>query len=155
MPGWYDVNGIYADGCECADDGTSKSCNTATGLGSLVNGGSVSSTGDLPLITESDYLQVTFGGPSNVLAYHPKISFTVNPNNDFVFDVLSSCGVTFPACTDNACVSLTTWEHFYTGGDPTQPTEFVPVPNVGTVTIRVYRKTGGSTCENYTLLIND
>ena len=153
-PGCYDLDMMYANGCECCNDALGKSCNTATGVGPIGIGGSTTETGQLPGMGEEDWLQVTFNGDNRNQAYHPHIYFTSNPNNEFAFDLDGSCGGGPLGCGEGgSCTGKTDWEVYYTGGDPNSG-GYAPLGAVGTVFVRVFRVSGGQTCDQWTLTIS-
>jgi|GEM_PF-2711391 len=156
-PGCYNDDGQYANGCECCDDSLGKSCGAPTGLGQLAIGQTITKTGVLPAAGESDWLQVTFSNEGNK-GFHGKIAFAANPNNEFAFDVDSSCNATPLPCGDGgSCTSKTTWEVFYgaqASGNPGDP-NWQPIAPIGTVYIRVYRVSGSPTCDTYTLTVGE
>jgi hypothetical protein len=155
-PGCYDLNMMYSDGCECCDDALGKACNVATGVGPIGIGGTTMESGQLPGMGEADWLQVTFNGDNRNKAYHPHITLTGNPGNQFAFDLDGSCGGGPLGCGEGgSCTQKTDWEVYYgaiagNNGDP----NFAPVPAVGTVFVRVYRVSGGQTCDQWTLTIS-
>jgi hypothetical protein len=158
-PGFFDVDGVCTNGCECQSSGTSMSCNTPSSLGTLQVGQSTNFTGNLvPTGTEA-YIAVTFAGNTNG-GYHPKVNMTVG-TGEFAFDILSSCSGTRISCgvEGGNSTGITTWEEVYTAGDPNQPANFNPIPPVGangTVIIHVYRRPGKQlSCSNYMLVVSN
>jgi len=154
--GCYDLDKMYSDGCECCDDTLGKSCTSPTGEGTLSLGQVVNVQGQLPAANESDWIQVTFSSESTN-TFHGKISFTANPNNEFVFDISTDCNGTLKACGEGGtCQAMTTWEEYYAQGDPTGTT-WAPIPAVGTVNIRVYRASTSTTltCDQWALSITE
>jgi hypothetical protein len=147
---------VYADGCECCDDANGKACGNAQGLGTLaVNASaSVTATGKLPNNAEADWFAVTFTGNTS-LTYHPKI--TISGDTGVVFEVLAGCSATGPmSCTDGTAGGVTTWEEFYSAGDPNSAfIPISPVGNSGTVYIKVYRANGTATCNQFTITVTN
>jgi hypothetical protein len=161
--GHYDVDGAFADGCECATAGTSASSAAPTFLGSLNIGQAVSFTGNLVPAGQEAWLVITFNG--NVSAtYHAKIALVAGAS-EYKFDLLSNCsGTAAGTCGEGGnSVGLTSWEAFYTAGDPTSypvtGSNFNPIapPGAnGVVLVHVYRAAGvATTCSNYTLQLSN
>jgi hypothetical protein len=157
-PGWYDVNGVYSDGCECQGVANGTACATATTVPPLNIGGMTTATGNLPGMMDENWFQISFSGNTNT-AYHPHVTLTTNPNSEFKFDVSSDCNKTALICAVEAngpSTGLTEWEVKYTAGDG-GPT-FKPIPavgNNGTILVRVFRPTGMPTCDNFVLTISN
>jgi hypothetical protein len=160
--GHYNIDGTCSDGCECAYLGTSTTCSAPTGLGALIVGHSTSYMGNLPAGGDV-YLSVTLtDDQATTNTYHPKIVLTTGVG-EYLFDIQTDCGSGKLSCAVEGGTSagLTTWEETYTAGDPTSKTRggvsnFIPIPNVGTVIIHVYRKTGlPVTCHDFVLTISD
>jgi hypothetical protein len=157
--GCYDLDGVYSDGCECCDDTIGKSCTSPTGEGTLSLGQVVNVQGQLPGANESDWVQVTFSNESTT-TFHANVTFTSNPNNEFVFDIASDCSGTLLACGDGGdCQAKTQWEVYYQTTDPplATGTTWAPIPAIGTVNIRVYRASTSATptCDQWALSITE
>jgi hypothetical protein len=166
-PGCYDVNKTYSDGCECCGS-TNNTCATAKDLGAASIGAKQTVTGQIPDPMGGDWYSVTFNNESNI-AFHALITFTTNPTNDYVFDVVGgSCGGSALNCATEGGSSIgrTTWEVSYSGpnppGDPTSVTpsgasNFTAIGAVGKVYIHVYRAntSGPPTCDQYTLQVGE
>jgi hypothetical protein len=156
--GCYNDDGQLSNGCECCDDGLGKACNTATGAALSMLGGTINQTGQLPGAGESDWLQVTFTNDAGNKNFHPHIYFVTNPNNEFAFDLVTSCGGQPLPCGDGgSCTGKTEWEVFYgpqATGNPGDP-NWSPIGNIGTVYLRVHRVTGSPTCDTYQLVIKE
>ncbi len=155
--GWFDLINGFADGCECAADGVGDLCSGPQVLQDLTVGGSTTATGNIVPGGDVDWWQITLSGNGS-LAYHPKVTLSTNPNGAFAFDVSAgACGGALPCASEGgAATAKTTWETFYTAGDPNSA--FVPIPAVGaggTILIKVYRVAGGITCDNYVLTISN
>lgn len=166
--GYYDVDGQYQNGCECKDLGVARTCQTATPLGSMTIGGSLSPTGNLPVVGEENWFSVTFTGNTQP-GYHPKVALSSNPNGAFVLDVVADCNGAQLGCqmeSGKTANGVQTWEVQTTGGDFTPPAgqsapvqTFSATPAVGSggkVFIRVYHaSTGTPTCSAYTLTVSN
>jgi hypothetical protein len=152
----FNIDGEYADGCECCED-SNLSCAAALALGTLGVGSSSNAGGHLPG-SEADWYIVTFTGNTST-AYHPKVALTGDLG--MVFDMYANCSNGPMACGDGGnCVGKTTWEVAYQATDPANPAgeTWSPVPPVGTngtVYIKVYRAAGAATCNAYTLTISN
>jgi hypothetical protein len=160
--GWYDYDASYAKGCNCEASTNGTSCATATVVPPLALGGSTMLSGNIPTESTENWFQITFGGAATNLSYHPEIQFMTNPENEFVFEVVSACSGAPLSCADlDAATSVTTWEEFYTPQDaapPAYPSEFMPISPVGAagvVLIRVHRANPGANCDGYELTVSD
>jgi hypothetical protein len=92
----YDLNGVYADGCECMDDSAASSCGAALTLGSVSSGGRVSHVGNL-IPARDDWFRVDFPGSSRPGSGTPRIriiSLASGPN-PFRIDVRRTCSTRF------------------------------------------------------------
>jgi hypothetical protein len=158
-PGCYDLDSMYSDGCECCDDTLGKSCQTPTGEGQLTLGQTVNVQGQLPAANESDWLQVSFSN-EGTKTFHASISFTANPNSEFVFDLASDCNGTLIACGEGgSCQGKTQWEEFYGSqatGNPGDP-NWQPIGALPALYIRVYRTSTSTTltCDQWALAISE
>src|SRR5581483_10880494 len=148
--GFVDVDGVYSDGCECADIGFGQTCNTATGIPTIAVGGSTSRNGNLPAPNEENWFVISFSY-TTATTYHPHIKLTPATGTTMLFDVITSCGAGVPACGLTGGGGLGEWEVFG-GGAPTGQT-YAPTPSVGTVYVHVYQTAGPRTCGQYLLQI--
>jgi hypothetical protein len=154
--GWVNVDGTYADGCECQDDAFAKACGANTNVGTVDVGQSFNEVGVLPVAGEVNWFEATF--PENTLTtYHPKITLSVNPGSQFLFNVYdATCAATAMSCgtEGGSSTARTTWEVSET--DTLVPISIFPtVGTGGVVYIEVYRASGAPTCSSYTLTISD
>jgi len=146
--GFFDVDGSYSNGCECADGGGGNSCAAATSGGTINVGAQTNVNGTLPPQGEEDWYSVTFAVNSNG---HPHIFFNSNPGNIFRFDIIGSCGAGGLPCSveGNTSVGLTDWE-MQNSMCAVPPCRNPVVPGSGgTVLIRVFRTTTGLSCAGY------
>jgi hypothetical protein len=102
-PGYYDLNGLFSDGCECAKQGTGGAdCAHAVNLGTLPdNGATASVTGNLVPSGDEDWYQVNATNPSWQNGCNPfriDIKLAVNTNNVFRMDVYKGACVTGGLC---------------------------------------------------------
>jgi hypothetical protein len=160
-PGYFDIDGLCADGCECQQTtvGTCAAPRTVslTGPGSTAN-----VTGNLVPTGKEDWFTVTFTLPK-ATNYHPHVVFMTNPGGEYVFDVESNCSGGNLACTEKNdagvalhSTGLTAWETFYSAGVDFVDASFVQIPSVGTILVHVYRATGAPVdCLAYTLTISN
>ncbi|MCU1277078.1 MAG: uncharacterized protein JWM53_624 [bacterium] len=159
-PGYYNLDGTCGDGCECHSVGPSAACAAPSNLGALGVGQTMTTSGNLvPTGTEGWY-QVTMTNNTST-SYHPHVTLTNNPGTEFVIDIRIDCNGNVIGCGTEGGGSngVTDWETLYTGGDPSQPGEFQPIPavgNGGTILIHVYRQgAAATTCNSYTLTIGN
>jgi hypothetical protein len=153
---WLDLNKVYADGCECANNIFPKSCDQLPPVKTLAVGQSQTIVGDLPLANETNWFGVNFAYV-NTLAYHPFISVVSSSASPMVMDVSTSCGGSPIACPaeNSHAVAVSNWEVIAAAGDPSRPNEYQPTPSVGTVYFKVYRQSGALTCDHYTVTIKN
>jgi len=174
--GCYDVDGQYADGCECCNDANSKSCSTATPVSAGAVGNSINVTGTLPVsgLAGGDWFAVQFNTAATAvlnIAYHPKIAVTQSAGAvaGIVFNVYSDCnGALLSNCSDGAASGLTEWDESYASGGspPLNPASLTwgktaPLPtgpSDGLIYVVVYRATGtAKTCsdDQFTLTVSN
>lgn len=160
LPGYYDLDRMAMNGCECQDGGKGQACAMATKIPDVAIGGMQMVTGNIPGATLSNWFSVSF--PGNTMAgFHPHVMFSANPGNQFLFDVVGDCTEATQACgveTGLTANTITEWEVKQTGGDPGSKA-YAASPAVGVagnVKIHVYRAPGGNvTCDSYTLIVTD
>jgi hypothetical protein len=110
-------------------------------------------TGNLPTAGQEGWFSVTFTGNGSS-SFHPHITMTAGAS-EFGFDVATNCSGGTTTCGMEGGVSTgrTDWETFWNQTGYNNP---IPLPGTGgTVFVRVFRKAGGVTCNNYTLTITD
>ena len=133
--GWYDVNSLPGDGCECqpvSEDGTSgNSCGNSILLSpaSLSDAGTGSETtvsGNLAPLSDEDWYKFDavdaadvvigtelVGGVSKDILedhFHVVITFLQNPNSQFAFDVyMGGCNQTNKICDRQTQFDYSTW----------------------------------------------
>jgi hypothetical protein len=186
QPGWADCDGLLDNGCEtslgtgancgacgnvcptcvaqtCCKATPAAACATATQLGSLALGQTITFSGNLPATALEDggtapntnWLEVTFAGSNADPTYHPHVILT-SDGGQFSFGVVTGCTATSGpiACMDNGpTFGLTEWEISNGSGYSPANMGAVPVPSAGTVFIQVVN--GAGDCSNYTLKISD
>ena len=157
--GFFNVDGVCGNGCECQTSATSSACLAPTAIQPLQVGQTRTFTGNLVPAGQEAWLTVTFNGNTNY-GYHPHIQMTAGAT-EFVFDVLVNCSGGAISCgfEGGNSVGKTDWETFYSAGDPNDPPHFIPIPpvgNAGAVLIHVYRRAGKPvSCAGYTLTISN
>src|SRR5574337_175096 len=105
--GWYNVDGIYINGCECQADAVSDVCTGAQAMGSVPIGGTVSYTANITPNTDQDWFTVNLQQACNA---HPSVALS-DLSGVLRIDVFSACGGTSLGCTDSATgTGLTAWE---------------------------------------------
>ena len=135
-------------------------CNAPTNLGTVALGGLTTASSTLVPFGREAWYQVSFTGETNS-AYHPSISFSINPGSVFRFDVHSDCvNPSLPCGEGGLANGLLQWEVQYglNNGYDASASMFVPIPpvgNAGTVWIRVYRPVGPATCDMFTLTVTN
>jgi len=152
VAGWVNVDGTYADGCECQDDAYGKTCATVTSEGTVSLGQSINFSGVLPVAGEENWFEITFPD-YNTATFHAVISIA---GAGFLFNVYDpTCASTALACADGgSSTARTVWEVSET--DTNSPIDTFPaVGTAGVVYVEVYRGTGAPTCTSYTLTISD
>ncbi|UJR87117.1 hypothetical protein [Sandaracinus amylolyticus] len=155
-PGYQNIDGVCANGCECQASSISQSCATPMVLPTLLITQTTTVSANLAVGgTEAWYMArfATNTSPS----YHPRIRFTTNPSDQFRFDVRTNCTGTATSCGNEGGVSngLTDWETYMTG-PPGYYDVIPPVGNNGSVLVRVYRRPGFPvSCAQFTLTISN
>jgi hypothetical protein len=97
--GYYNVDGAFPNGCECADDTIGGSCATALDLGVFDLGDSTVVSGRLPVGTSEDWVRMSFpasfGRPGAGTAH---LELTARPDSTYKLEVRRSCS-SAPTCT--------------------------------------------------------
>jgi hypothetical protein len=145
--GLYDVDGIYSNGCECADVISAPTCGAAISLGAVGAGGLTSSpVGNIPAAGGSDWFAVSFPQSGRPGAGSPSIGLTRNDGNAYSFDIRASCG-SGALCADSTSYS------FVDNADPNGGWNTNNTPWPSTLYIRVKRVSAGLTCGSYQLTV--
>lgn len=151
-PGYYDYKNDCGDGCECKAGSDGGSCTAPTDLGAIALGGTVTRTTNIAGPGQEAWYKVSFASNADP-AFHPHIRLATNPNSEFRFDVRSDC-TTALSCGTEGGVSAARIEWEVTNGaggyDPAS-SDPQPVPNPGTLYVRVYRASGALNCDSFTL----
>jgi len=151
-----DVDGGYANGCECVNEGNGNACGTATALGAIGVGSSANSlTSSIAAAGGADFFYVTFPPVGSNGGGTPRIRFTRNDGSSFRFEVSSGCPAAALACgSGGTAVDLTEWSFVddQSIGGPNQWTSRnVTWPNP--IYVRVYRTTPGASCDQFQLTV--
>jgi hypothetical protein len=159
VPGRSDGDGQLANGCECLDDGVGGDCGAAASLGEVGVGGSI--TGPLAQVRnqgEGDWYVVSFSptGPGTYGGGTPSISFALNTNSAYLFDVVTpDCGSGAQSCgSGGSATAVAAWSFVddqSTAGVNQWSTRDQTWPSPAYV--RVYRAAAGSACDDYQLTV--
>nr|WP_158247294.1 putative metal-binding motif-containing protein [Geothermobacter hydrogeniphilus] len=131
--GWYDLNGVYSDGCEVQEDsgdlsGRGDSCSDRIGLGLLQIGSSLQVQGNMLPAGESDWYTVSEGTSTTQRVFD--IRFLSNPLTGYQIDVYST------DCATQIAAGVTSLQRSTLGK---------------TYIIRVFRPDGQASADSYTL----
>ena len=159
VPGRSDLDGNFANGCECLDDGVGAACGGATSLGDVGVNGTVG--GPLAQVRnpgDSDWYVVTFTatGPGTYGGGTPRITFAINTNNAYLLEVLvADCGSGPQSCGSGGSASdVVDWSFVddqSTAGANQWSTRNQAWPGVAYV--RVYRASPVAGCDDYQLSV--
>jgi hypothetical protein len=167
--GYYNQNGTWGDGCECAADAVPDTCTGLTN-NSIVIDGTYATSGNILGSTDVDYYMFTFSQYS--CSFNPKVVLTNNGNPIFM-EVFSACssgaGSGSTACSEggnSATGNYTSWEFTYSGGSgncyDTGPIDPFPYyygaflnPFPTTVYVKVYGTGNNTSCMAYTLTVTN
>ena len=147
--GFYDIDDLYGNGCECADDLAGSVCSSALIAASLNPGQSIDVTGVLPLSGSVDWISVSFPRSGRPALGTPHIQFISNPGGNHNFDVFLNCSGTQSTCGNAADALDLTDYTFLDSGSPGWTINNVSWPD--TVFVRVQRTSGPEACSNYQL----
>ncbi len=141
--GYYDIDGNYDTGCECADDifAGNNSCNVSVHFGNLADIDDdlvTSPQANIPQLGGTDWYKFTTSDHP-FANYNVRIRFVQNSGGSFRFDVYKT------SCFTSAEVR-TAVDYF----DPETPSD-----DSDTYYIRVYRTVGPVSCNNYRLEISN
>ena len=160
VTGYYDVDGSYANGCECQDDAHGNVCSGASSLGSFPFGSApMSVAGRIVPAGEEDWFSINFPpaasrGPSQG---NPQIRLTGAGASNFVLDVFSMCG-TSASCGSggNTAISHYSFLDDQSTAGVRQWSGPHSTPWPSTIVFRVRRLTAPTSCAAgaYTLTIS-
>jgi hypothetical protein len=162
VPGFADINGALADGCECAGDAYSNSCAAPSSVSVPTSANPVTVTGLIESAGGSDYFQFNFTVTAVGADWHPKIQLTNSAGGQYAIDVLSSCGVYAVGDNGEDGQGSDVWEMVYDdvapgqyvfGSDPlTSCCSDSVAPRPSSMLVRVYRVNADApTCSLYTI----
>jgi hypothetical protein len=152
VAGYYDVDGFYSNGCECADDGIGGTCGVATDYGVIGVGGGTSVVGRLPSNAVEDWVRLAFppvssrpGGGT------PTIQFSARPDSSYLFDVYFDCSGGVAGCgnTGGGAYGVDHYSFVDNQSYGTNAWNWNPWSWPSVVYIRIYRTSSGLTCQNY------
>ncbi len=168
---YYNLNGIFADGCECGADSydyTGADCDHAYDLGTVLDSSAqvVTVTGRLVPAGDVDWFVITASDDVDSVGdeFEFEVAFITNPGNALRFDVYRG------NCSTVACTAVSDCFNWYTdfrsGSGTTatgeNPCRTTPTLNYNMCTsntsayyIRVYRASGTTTCTDYVLRISN
>ena len=137
-PKWFDVDGQFNNGCECAADakyGSANACTVAENLGALPDSGAAASrSGNIMPGEDGDwytfYAQDIADSGGGCDQFNVKVQFTSNPDGKFVFDVFrGGCNAGEQLCGGETNHS---WGTNFYGALPSGPGHLTGTPG-GTV----------------------
>jgi hypothetical protein len=161
----YNLDGMYANGCEC-NDPAQTTCMAPHDLGSIAVGGTTTApVNRAPAATGpagEDYYLVAFpatgSSGSGRGGGRPTIEFAAGSDASFRFDVFIGSQCTTPLnCGRNNMaplgVGLTSWDFYDQNTDTAGTSQWVAPRNPwpSTVRVRVYRNTATQSCASYQL----
>jgi hypothetical protein len=147
--GFFDIDGLYGNGCECVNDLAGATCGTSRIVGSLTTGQSMDMVGVLPVSTGVDWFTATFPRSGRPGGGTPRVQFISNPGGTHTFDVFLNCAGTQATC-GNAPDALGLTDYtFVDSGSPGWTINNVAWPD--TVYVRVQRSAGAPSCSSYQL----
>jgi hypothetical protein len=162
--GYYDIDGICSNGCECKST-TTGTCTAPVVETAMTPGQQISINGNLVPAGTDTYYRFTFTG-NGASNYHPRVTLAGNPGSEYVFDVMTNrsattCGTSLTCGTETGthAAAVTDWEVAYAGAIFPPGPNFIAIPAVGsggTVIVHVYRASGAPVdCNGYTLVVNN
>lgn len=155
-PNAVDIDGAYANGCECVNEGNGSTCGSATSLGAIGVGGSANTlTSSVAASGASDYFYVTFPATGSPGGGTPHVRFTRNDGSIFRFEITGACSAAaLPCGSGGVATDRDDWSFVDNQATP-GPNQWnlrnTPWP--AAVYVRVYRTTSGASCSQYQLTI--
>ena len=147
-------------GTGCTEDGHPETCDVATDLGAIDIGGMMTVTGTLPTLSEEDWFTVEFpplNMPNSFGGGMPSVELSGDAT--MVFEVRTSCMASF-SCGEGVPRELTSFTFVDDQSVAVDPVGDVPndystrdKPWPEVLKIRVGRRGGPATCDEYTLTI--
>ncbi len=113
--GFYDMNGLFSDGCECQADAYGNSVSLATDVGSIALAGSTVRTGNIVPSSDLDWFRVSFAMTA-ACGFHPRVTLN-DPSGLLRISVYYSGGAAVPCGVEGGnAQGMTTWEVSSLGG---------------------------------------
>lgn len=149
QPGFENLDGNAANGCECETGTGGALCAMATMVPPVAAGGSADLTGVVAGSATEQWFRVGFATSSATL----HITFAANPGGAYRFDLQAACGGATGTCGDRTggATGLDDWSFFDTPG--MHSTRNVPWP--AQLLLRVYRTAPGTRCEPFVLRLTN
>lgn len=155
-PDYYDVNRVYNDGCECADDSFGgPTCQTAYDVGPIQAGQTATITGRLPDPSSVDWLLVTFPINGRPGSGNVQVQLTARPDPSYTLEVRQSCGAGPTGCGSGGNANGVTHYQFLDNqsyGQTAWSSNGTSWPNA--LYIKVKRSGGVPSCATYTVTIS-
>jgi len=143
----------------CTDDDYADTCESATDLGSLLEGETISPTpGSLPEAGDEDWYRIDFPANPEVNTPGggaPSVEIVVNEGDAFRFEVMDTCTTTLGCGEGMSVQDVDAWSFVddqSMEGEEQWTTRDLPWPE--SVIIRVYRPAGAADCQRYRLSIS-
>ncbi|GMV43047.1 MAG: hypothetical protein AMXMBFR64_47630 [Myxococcales bacterium] len=165
---WYNVDGLFYNGCECKQDsyeGGAAGCANAVNLGDVPDNGSTKTfSANVVPAGDEDWFRFTAVDSADTTcdAFDVRILFLSNPSNAFRFDVYRG------GCASGNVICAASTEHrwytdFYTANlgecpcaTAAEPNKHVCTNNGAVFYIRVYRVGGAAvTCDSYSIEVSN
>ncbi len=170
--GFFDVDTVYGNGCECQQEATESSslaCGTAYDLGSFADTGTTTTvSGNIVPSGEEDWYRFTAvdNADSSCDSFNVSVAFTLNPGSVFRMDIYRG------SCSDGSpCLNVNDQMQWYTNMSTGSMTSKVGecqcrtsnvydynfcTDNSATFYVKVYRAASAPvTCDNYTIRISN
>jgi hypothetical protein len=155
---FYDLNGVYSDGCECGAPNAGPTCAGADPVATVAWGSSVTRTGSLPPGSAGEHwysVSFTPGAAGPPPQYHPVITVS-GAAPGFTLDVYTDCASSTLNCGEGGVSTLrATWEVQQTAGDSTNMGFVWSTPAPGTVLYVRVRPAGATACNPYSITFSN
>lgn len=151
---FFDVNGTFADGCECQDDAVSAVCTSPAPGPVVALNTQASLTGRIVPSSKVEYVLVGFTGADSCADFTPTITLD-DPSGVLVMDVLPAggCDATPIGCAEGQALGITQWSTRYTNWCVLPQNLSYPLGT--SFLVRVYANGTSATCLPYTLLLSN
>jgi hypothetical protein len=145
--GYYNLDGNYANGCECLGSINEQICVAAINLGTLSPGQTTIATANLPTANAVAWYSVSFIAVDTRQA----IAISGNPNNQFVMDVQGDCATATSCVGGGVATGVKSYQFNTTAG--ASPT-CTGTAKLNTIYFKVYRTTGlPVNCNTFTITV--